>query len=399
MKINTNFRNLQGQYLFKDITDRTKAYSASHPGQRVLQLGVGDVTRPLPQVIVQAMQQAADELAHQDTFRGYGPEAGYNWLRQAIIDNDYAPRNIQLDLDEVFVSDGAGSDLGNLSELFANDNSVAILDPSYPAYADTTIMAGRQILNIPCLAENGFVPDLPTGKADIIYLCYPNNPTGIVLTYDQLKQWVDYALANKSIIIYDGAYEAFITQPDIPHSIYEIDGAEQVAIEVRSFSKSAGFTSLRCGYTIVPKATGLNDLWLRRQTTKYNGTSYVSQRAAMATYTAEGQEACRANINHYLTTAQLIRTGLSEMGFQVYGGENAPYIWCKAPYGWNSWQFFDHLLEQCQVVCTPGVGFGQSGEGYVRFSGFSRREDCMEALERIKNDQIIHRKSEIPNHK
>lgn len=389
MKINTNFRNLQGQYLFKDITDRTQAYSASHPGQRVLQLGVGDVTRPLPQVIVQAMQQAADELAHQDTFRGYGPEVGYKWLRQAIIDHDYAPRNIHLDLEEVFVSDGAGSDLGNLSELFARDNSVAILDPSYPAYADTTIMAGRAIQNLPCLAENGFVPDLPAQKADIIYLCFPNNPTGTVLTYDQLKLWVDYALANESIIIYDGAYESFITQPDIPHSIYEIAGAEQVAIEVRSFSKSAGFTSLRCGYTIVPKATGLQDLWLRRQTTKFNGTSYVSQRAAMATYTAEGQEGCKANVRHYLETARLIRNGLSETGLEVYGGENAPYIWCKAPYGWDSWRFFDHLLEQCQVVCTPGAGFGEAGEGYVRFSGFSKREDCIEALKRITNNLTI----------
>jgi len=384
MTKNTNYQNLHEQYLFKQITDRTAAYQAAHPEQTVLRLGIGDVTRPLPSVIVQAMQQAAAELGQTDTFRGYGPEEGYGWLRRTIVEQDYAPLGVRLEADEVFISDGAGSDLGNLSELFAQDNSVAIIDPTYPAYADTSVMAGREVMYLPCLAENNFVPELPKRKADIIYLCFPNNPTGTVLTCEELKLWVDYARTNGSIIIYDAAYESFITQTDVPHSIYEIDGAQEVAIEVKSYSKSAGFTSVRCGYTVVPKATGLQAMWLRRQTTKYNGTSYIAQRAAMATYTREGRAGAKANIDVYRATARSLKSGLQDMGYEVYGGDNSPYIWCRAPHGWDSWTFFDHLLQQCQVVCTPGVGFGAAGEGYVRFSAFSLPEVCAEALQRLK---------------
>lgn len=384
MTKNTNYQNLHEQYLFKQITDRTAAYQAAHPEQTVLRLGIGDVTRPLPSVIVQAMQQAATELGKTDTFRGYGPEEGYGWLRRTIVEQDYAPLGVRLEADEVFISDGAGSDLGNLSELFAQDNRVAIIDPTYPAYADTNVMAGREVMYLPCLAENNFVPELPKRKADIIYLCFPNNPTGTVLTREELKLWVDYARTNGSIIIYDAAYESFITQTDVPHSIYEIDGAQEVAIEVKSYSKSAGFTSVRCGYTVVPKAIGLQAMWLRRQTTKYNGTSYIAQRAAMATYTREGRAGAKANIDVYRATARSLKSGLQDMGYEVYGGDNSPYIWCRAPHGWDSWTFFDHLLQQCQVVCTPGVGFGAAGEGYVRFSAFSLPEVCAEALQRLK---------------
>lgn len=384
MNKNPNYSCLKEQYLFKEIADRSAAYTAAHPEQRLLRLGIGDVTRPLPLPIVNAMHRAVEELAHPETFRGYGPENGYLWLKQAIVENDYAARGISIATDEVFISDGAGSDLGNLGELFSTDNRVAILDPTYPEYMDSSLMAGRAIEYLPCLAENGFVPELPKQKADLIYLCLPNNPTGTVLTHAQLKLWVDYARANHSIIIVDAAYEAFISQPDVPHSIYEIEGAQEVAIEVRSYSKTAGFTAVRCGYTVVPKATGLQAMWLRRQTTKFNGTSYVAQRAALATYTPEGQNGIRLNLDFYKTTARLIKSRLAEMGYEVYGGESAPYIWCRAPQGWTSWQFFDHLLQRCQVVCTPGVGFGASGEGYVRFSAFSNRKDCELALKRIQ---------------
>jgi len=383
MNINTHLQQMMGGYLFTEIMNRTKAYQAEHPEADILRLGVGDITRPLPAPIVEAMHRAVEEMGHADTFRGYGLENGYAWLRQAILDNEYSPRGINLTLDEVFISDGAGSDLGNLSELFDVRNTVAVLDPSYPAYEDTSLMAGRPIVFLPCTAANHFVPELPKTRVDIIYLCYPNNPLGTVLTRGQMEQWVRYALENKSIIIFDAAYEAFIQSPDIPHSIYEIPGAEQVAIEVCSFSKSAGFTGVRCGYTIVPKATGLQAMWLRRQCTKYNGTSYISQRGALAAYTPEGKAAIRANIAYYQQTAQLLLNGLRRLGYEVYGGVHAPYIWCRVPKGYTSWSFFDLLLDRCQVVCTPGAGFGPSGEGYVRFSAFSRREDCAEALKRI----------------
>ena len=371
-------------YLFTEIINRTKAYQTEHPDAKVLRLGVGDITRPLPQPIVEAMHRAVEEMGNPDTFRGYGLENGYAWLRQAIIDNDYTPRGIRLDLDEVFISDGAGSDLGNLSELFDTKNTVAILDPAYPAYEDTSMMAGRPIEYLPCTAENNFVPELPKTHVDIIYLCYPNNPIGTVLTREQMTQWVRYAQQHKSVIIFDSAYEAFIQSPDIPHSIYEIEGAQEVAIEVRSFSKTAGFTGVRCGYTIVPKATGLQAMWLRRQCTKYNGTSYISQRGALATYTPEGKATIQTNIAYYQQTAQVLLKGLRELGYEVYGGVHAPYIWCRVPEGYTSWSFFDHLLHTCQIVCTPGAGFGPTGEGFVRFSAFSNRKDVEEALKRMK---------------
>lgn len=371
-------------YLFTEIINRTKAYQTEHPDAKVLRLGVGDITRPLPQPIVEAMHRAVEEMGNPDTFRGYGLENGYAWLRQTIIDNDYTPRGIRLDLDEVFISDGAGSDLGNLSELFDTKNTVAILDPAYPAYEDTSMMAGRPIEYLPCTAENNFVPELPKTHVDIIYLCYPNNPIGTVLTREQMTQWVRYAQQHKSVIIFDSAYEAFIQSPDIPHSIYEIEGAQEVAIEVRSFSKTAGFTGVRCGYTIVPKATGLQAMWLRRQCTKYNGTSYISQRGALATYTPEGKATIQTNIAYYQQTAQVLLKGLRELGYEVYGGVHAPYIWCRVPQGYDSWSFFDHLLHTCQIVCTPGAGFGPTGEGFVRFSAFSNRKDVEEALKRMK---------------
>lgn len=384
MFINTHLQQLRGHYLFTEIANRTKAYQQTHPEAHVLRLGIGDVTLPLPSVIIEAMHRAVDELASAATFRGYGPEEGYLWLRQAIVDNDYTSRGIHLLPEEVFISDGAGSDLGNLSELFDASNSVAILEPSYPAYVDTSRMAGREIIWLPCLAQNNFYPALPKQKADIIYLCFPNNPTGTVLTRDELSRWVAYARANHSIILFDAAYEAFIEDPDVPHSIYEIEGAQEVAIEIRSFSKTAGFTAVRCGYTVVPKATGLQTMWLRRQCTKFNGASYISQRAALATYTPEGKAAIQANLSYYKQTAQIFLEGLRTLGYEVFGGKNAPYIWCCVPHGYTSWSFFDHLLHTSQIVCTPGAGFGPTGEGFVRFSAFSNRKDVEEALKRMK---------------
>lgn len=384
MFINTHLQQLRGHYLFTEIANRTKAYQQTHPEAHVLRLGIGDVTLPLPSVIIEAMHRAVDELASAATFRGYGPEEGYLWLRQAIVDNDYTPRGIHVSPEEVFISDGAGSDLGNLSELFDAFNSVAILEPSYPAYVDTSRMAGREIIWLPCLAQNNFYPALPKQKADIIYLCFPNNPTGTVLTRDELSRWVEYARENHSIILFDAAYEAFIEDPDVPHSIYEIEGAQEVAIEIRSFSKTAGFTAVRCGYTVVPKATGLQTMWLRRQCTKFNGASYISQRAAEATYTPEGKAAIQANLSYYKQTAQIFLEGLRTLGYEVFGGKNAPYIWCRVPHGYTSWSFFDHLLHTSQIVCTPGAGFGPTGEGFVRFSAFSNRKDVEEALKRMK---------------
>lgn len=385
MNRNINFDQLPDRYLFKEIEVRTEAYKAQHPDARLLRMGVGDVSLPLPGAIIDAMHQAVEELGHADSFRGYGPEEGYRWLRQAVIDHEYTPRGIDLEIDEVFISEGAGSDLGNLSELFLSHNTVAILDPSYPAYMDSSIMAGREVMPLPCTIANNFIPELPKQKADIIYLCLPNNPTGTVLKRAELQRWVDYAVANKSLIIFDAAYEAYISEADVPHSIYELEGAKQVAIEVRSFSKSAGFTAVRCGYTIVPKQTGLQAMWLRRQCTKYNGTSYVAQRAAMATFTSEGKQGIEANLAYYKQTAQIIADGLRALGYEVFGGKNAPYIWCRVPQGYDSWSFFDHLLHTCQIVCTPGVGFGDAGQGFVRFSAFSNRKDVEEALKRMKN--------------
>lgn len=384
MKINTHYSELPTHYLFHDIDLRVKDYLTAHPDSKLLRMGVGDVSRPLPRVIVDAMQSAAEELAYAETFRGYGPENGYEWLQQCIIEHDFRPRGIDFHPDEIFIGEGAGSDLGNLSDLFDSSNKVAILDPTYPAYVDANIMAGREIILIPCLKENEFVPDLPKEPVDIIYLCFPNNPTGAVLTREQLRLWVEYARKNHSVIIFDAAYEAYISSPDIPHSIYEIAGAKEVAVEVHSFSKSAGFTSVRCGYTVVPYETGMQAMWMRRQCTKYNGTSYISQRAALATYSPEGKEGIALNLNYYKETARMIHDELKSMGYKVYGGQNAPYIWCRAPYGWDSWTFFDRLLHQCQIVSTPGIGFGQCGEGFVRFSAFSNRTDVIKSLQRMK---------------
>ncbi len=393
MNINTNFNKLPDNYLFTEIEKRAALYQAQHPDSHLLRMGVGDVSRPLPAAVVSAMHKAVDELSHEQTFRGYGPEEGYEFLRQAIIDNEFLPRNISLDIDEIFIGEGAGSDLGNLCDLFTQDNTIAVLDPVYPAYVDANVMAGRagdwtgkrwnKIIYMPCTQENKFVPELPQQHADIIYLCFPNNPTGTVLTHEQLKLWVEYAHRNKSLIIFDTAYEAYITEHDIPHSIYEIDGAKEVAVEVHSFSKGAGFTSIRCGYTIVPKATGLQHAWYRRQCTKYNGTSYISQRAAEATYTKEGREGIMNNVRYYQTNASKLTTDLKQIGYDVYGGINSPYVWVKTPKGLNSWEFFDLLLNKCQIICIPGIGFGQSGEGYVRFSGFASHADTQEAIRRM----------------
>ena len=385
MEKNSNFDKLENNYLFTEVLNRKQAYIAAHPDARVLNLGIGDVTLPLPEAVITAMHRAVDELSHRDTFHGYGLEQGSDFLRRAIIEHDYRPLGIELDIEEVFISDGAGSDLGNTSELFSSANRVAVQDPVYPAYVDTNVMAGREIVYMPCHPENGFAAALPKEHVDLIYLCSPNNPTGTAMTRPQLERFVNYAREEGSIIIFDAAYEVFIDDPEVPHSIYEIEGAQEVAIEIRSYSKTAGFTGVRCGYTVVPKATGLQHMWYRRQCTKYNGTSYISQRGAEATYTAEGRAQVMDHIRYYKQTARLLTEGLSGLGYEVYGGQNAPYIWCKTPQGMGSWEFFDYLLEHYQVVCVPGVGFGRSGEGFVRFSAFSDRADCEEAIRRICN--------------
>jgi len=384
MNINTNFLQLKNNYFFVDVLNKSREYARLHPDAKILNLGIGDVTLPLPDASIRAMHKAVEEMAHKETFRGYGLEQGSHFLRQAILDNDYTPLDIDLSIDEVFISDGAGTDIGNTSDLFATNNRVAVLDPVYPAYVDTSMMAGREITYMPCLAENDFIPEPPKDHVDILYLCFPNNPTGTTLNRNQLQRFVDYALEHKSIIIFDSAYEIFIDDPDVPHSIYELEGAKQVAVEIRSYSKTAGFTGVRCGYTVVPKQTGLHSMWYRRQCTKYNGTSYISQCGAEATYTPQGKEQVMNNIRHYKQTAQIISDGLRDLGYDVWGGKNAPYIWCRTPHQMDSWQFFDLLLDKCQVVCTPGVGFGELGQGYVRFSAFSDQENVKEAIKRMK---------------
>ena len=393
--INENFLQLSQSYLFSTIAKKVREYKAEHPDRRVISLGIGDVTQPLPQACIQAMHRAVDEMASAETFRGYGPEQGYDFLRQAIIDNDFAPRGVQLDLDEVFISDGAKSDCGNIGDILSRECSVGMTDPVYPVYVDSNVMGGRgsRITYLPVTAENGFVPQIPQQHIDIIYLCYPNNPTGLVVTRQELQKWVDYALREHSIIMYDAAYEAYIRHDDIPHSIYEIPGAKQCAIELRSYSKTAGFTGIRCGCTIVPKAlkalasngqeVSLNQLWNRRQCTKFNGTSYVTQRAAEAIYTPEGKAQVKATIDYYMGNAAMMRQRLSAMGYEVRGGEDAPYIWLRCPEGKDSWAFFDYLLSELSLVTTPGVGFGPSGEGFVRLTAFGKREDCEEAMERF----------------
>lgn len=403
-KVNDNYLKLPVSYLFSTIARKVNQYKAEHPEANVIRLGIGDVTQPLCPAVIEAMHKAVDEMASKATFRGYGPEHGYSFLQQAIIDNDFAPRGIELELDEVFINDGAKSDTGNIGDILGLDNSLCMTDPIYPVYVDSNAMCGRagdlmsdgrwsRIQYMPCTADNQFVPSLPEGKADIIYLCFPNNPTGTVITRSELKKWVDYALANDSIIMYDAAYEAYIQEDDIPHSIYEIEGAKRCAIEFHSYSKTAGFTGVRCGYTIVPKElmataadgtrVALNPLWNRRQCTKFNGTSYIQHRAAEAIYTPEGKQQVKATIDYYMANARLMRESLSAMGFQVFGGVNAPYIWLKVPEGMTSWQFFDALLDGPHIVGTPGVGFGPSGEGYFRLTAFGERGDCEEAMWRL----------------
>ncbi len=390
IRTNTNYTQLSHRYLFAEIAQQVNAYKAEHPEADIIRLGIGDVTRPLPPTAIQAMHRAVDECADGTTFRGYGPEQGYDFLIDAIIQHDFQPRGIQLDRTEVFISDGAKSDTGNIGDILATDNIVGITDPVYPVYVDTNIMAGRTIKYIPCHADNGFTGDIPSEHLDIIYLCYPNNPTGAVITKEKLTEWVRYALREKALILYDSAYEAFIQDDSLPHSIYEIEGAKECAIEFRSFSKTAGFTGVRCGYTIIPKelkgadGTSLNALWNRRQCSKFNGASYISQRGAEAIFTPEGQQQVRATIQHYMKNAQLIRQSLAFFGLTVYGGEHSPYIWVSTPDGEDSWHFFHRLLHDANVVVTPGEGFGTHGEGYVRITAFGTWENSLAAMERIK---------------
>ena len=407
--VNEDFLKLKSNYLFADIAKRVEKYRSENPDKKIIRLGIGDVTRPLPQACIEAMHRAVDDLSRSETFYGYGPEQGYDFLREAIVKNDFEPRGVKLAVDEVFVSDGAKSDTGNIGEILRKANSVGVTDPVYPVYVDSNVMSGRagdllpdgkwsNVTYFPCTAANDFNPALPDGQVDIIYLCYPNNPTGTTLTHEQLKKWVDYAIAHDSLIIFDAAYEAFISRSEVPHSIYEIEGARKVAIEIRSFSKTAGFTGVRCGYTVVPKevtaaaADGtriqLNGLWNRRQCTKFNGASYITQRGAAAIYTPEGHAQVVETINYYKENARMMRGGLEAAGFTVYGGVDAPYIWLKTPDGIGSWEFFDRLLNEVNVVGTPGVGFGPSGEGYFRLTAFGGHEVTAEAMERIRKWQL-----------
>ena len=403
--INDNFTLLAESYLFSEVAKRINAYKGAHPEVDIIRMGIGDVTRPLCKAAIEAMHKAVDDQADSSTFHGYGPEQGYAFLREAIVEHDYRARGIDMDADEIFVSDGAKSDTGNIGDILARGNRVAVTDPVYPVYVDTNVMGGRagvldtdgcwsDIIYLPVTAENGFVPALPSEVPDMIYLCYPNNPTGTTLTREQLKVWVDYARAHHSLILFDSAYETFIRQDDVPHSIYEIEGAKEVAIEFRSFSKTAGFTGVRCGYTVVPKAlkgadskgemVSLNHLWNRRQCTKFNGASYISQRAAAAIYTPEGKQQTRETVDYYLRNAEVLRQGLLDAGFEVFGGTNAPYVWIKTPDETTSWEFFDILLDRCHVAGTPGSGFGPSGEGYIRLTAFNTYENTVEAIDRIK---------------
>ena len=402
--INEHFLKLQKNYLFADIAKKVNAFKATHPKADVISLGIGDVTQPLCPAVIEAMHKAVDDMAHKATFHGYGPEQGYLWLREAIVKNDFLPRGVHLDPDEIFVNDGAKSDTGNIGELVRWDNSMAVTDPIYPVYVDSNVMNGRSgyfenghwsnVTYMPCTEDNNFVPVIPDHRVDMIYLCYPNNPTGMVITREELRKWVNYAIHNDSIIFYDAAYEAFIRDENIPHSIYEIRGARKVAIEFHSYSKTAGFTGVRCGYTVVPKELTaaimdgnrlpLNPFWLRRQSTKFNGTSYISQRAAEAIYTPEGKRQTQETINYYMENARIMHEALSQLGFKVYGGTDAPYLWVKTPGNTPSWQFFEELLYGAQIVCTPGVGFGPSGEGFVRLTSFGDRANCIEAMERIR---------------
>lgn len=409
VKINDNYLYLQGSYLFSNIAKRVAAFKQTHPDADIISMGIGDVTQPIIPAAVEAMHKAVDEMADVESFRGYGPEQGYPFLIDTIL-ADYAKNGVKLEQDEVFVSDGTKCDMGNFQEIFSTSCTVAVTDPVYPVYVDTNVMAGRTgeynpstmrfdgIVYLPCTAENGFAPGLPGQKVDIIYLCCPNNPTGTTLTREQLAVWVDYARATGAIILFDAAYEAFITQPGIPHSIYEIEGAREVAVEFRSFSKTAGFTGVRCAYTIVPKElkglnskgepVAVNPMWNRRHTTKFNGVSYVTQRAAEAVFTPEGSAQVKERIAYYLENARILREALKAQGYTTYGGVNAPYIWIRTPSGMDSWGFFDFLLSTVNIVGTPGSGFGASGEGYFRLTGFGSRENTLRAVDRIRNGKI-----------
>jgi LL-diaminopimelate aminotransferase len=401
--VNENYAKLQSSYLFSEIARRVKAYQAANPDKRVIRLGIGDVTQPLPPACIAAMHKAVDEMAGAATFRGYGPEQGYDFLREAIASNDYRARGAAIDADEVFVSDGAKCDTANIQELFGPKIKIAMPDPVYPVYVDTNVMAGRTgrfrkgryggLVYLPCTDANGYVPDLPAEPVDLIYLCFPNNPTGSTATREQLARWVEYARANQALILFDAAYEAFIRDPAIPHSIYEIEGARDVAIEFRSFSKTAGFTGTRCAFTVVPKscmaynrkgeAVPLHPLWTRRHTTKFNGVSYPVQRAAEAVYSTEGQQQVKTLNDFYLGNARIVRETITGLSYHLTGGVNGPYIWVKT--GKNSWKSFDQLLQKAQVVTTPGSGFGPCGEGYIRISAFNSRENVEEAMARIRN--------------
>lgn len=404
-QINENFARLQGSYLFSEVARRVAAFAADHPDADLIRLGIGDVTCPLPEAVVRAMHAAVDEMGTTRGFHGYGPEQGYAFLREAIAEHDYRARGVDISADEIFLSDGAKCDTGNIGDILSADCIVAVTDPVYPVYVDTNVMAGRsgefdpktgrfsRIVYLPATEENNFLPALPTEPVDVVYLCYPNNPTGTALTFAELKPWVDWANANGALLLFDAAYERFITQENIPHSIFEIEGAKTCAIEFRSFSKTAGFTGTRCAFTVVPKELvghdrqgqphSLHALWNRRQTTKFNGVSYPVQRAAAAIYTPEGKAECDALISHYLENAAIIRKGLSACGLSAYGGVNSPYVWLKTPHGMDSWAFFDALLQKAHVVGTPGSGFGAAGEGYFRLTAFNTRARTQEALERI----------------
>ncbi|OQB16037.1 MAG: LL-diaminopimelate aminotransferase [Firmicutes bacterium ADurb.Bin193] len=402
--VNENYLKLPGSYLFSEIAKRVGAYQAANPDKKIIRLGIGDVTLPLPPACTEAMHLAVSEMADKKTFRGYGPEQGYKFLTEKIAENDYAKRGISIDTDEIFVSDGSKSDTGNIGDIFGVDNIIAVTDPVYPVYVDTNVMGGRsgtlgedgrwsKIVYIPCTAENSFIPEIPKEKIDILYLCFPNNPTGTTITKTELKKWVDYARENRVIILYDAAYEAYISEEDVAHSIYEIDGAKEVAIEFRSFSKNAGFTGTRCAFAVVPKGlfaytksgekVEVNRLWNRRHTTKFNGVPYIIQRGAEAVYSEAGQAQIKEMIGFYMENARIIREGVKAINLTAFGGVNAPYIWLKTPEEYTSWQFFDKFLNEANVVGTPGVGFGPSGEGYFRLTAFGDRESTVEAMERL----------------
>lgn len=403
--INEHYLKLKAGYLFPEIGRRVSKFAEENPSAKIIKMGIGDVTQPLVPSVVKAFHEGVDEMAKEDTFKGYGPEQGYSFLRELIAKNEYQTRGVEINADEIFVSDGSKCDTGNIQEIFGSNNIIAIADPVYPVYADTTVMAGKTgecaengyfdgIVYMPCLEEKGFIPEVPKEKADLVFLCFPNNPTGVVATKEELKKWVDYAKANNSILLYDAAYEAFITEDNIPHSIFEIEGAKEVAIEFRSFSKTAGFTGTRCAYTVIPKELMATDskgekhqvskFWNRRQSTKFNGVSYPVQKAAAAAYSEQGKKEIKEVIAYYLENAKIMKEKLAEAGFTVYGGTNAPYVWVKTLNGMTSWDFFDKVLNEANVVGTPGSGFGPSGEGYFRFSAFANRENVIEAMEKVK---------------